>query len=102
MSALLGASATLGGFILVFLGVTIAALQRYPAGTAPRVTRRVRILSLSALGAFVGSMLAVLLQALWIVSRAELLYWAGIVAFFIVLVIAVLVAVILAWHVLMS
>jgi hypothetical protein len=84
MIALMGASATLGGFILVLLGVTVTALQRFAPGTSPRVTRRVRVLALCAVGAFVGSMLAVLLQAMSLLGRGDPLYWAGIVAFFIV------------------
>jgi hypothetical protein len=50
--AVVGASAALGGFVLVFLGFLINAYRGYPADTAQSVKQRHRRAAWPVLGAF--------------------------------------------------
>lgn len=86
MVALLGASATLGGLILVFLGVNVATVQGYPADTPASVLSRFRKLAWFVVAVFIVSMVAVALPSFWLITLFEPLYGWSVGGFFIQIV----------------
>jgi uncharacterized membrane protein len=66
--AILGASAALAGFVLVFLGVIIAAYQSYSGGVPAQVVTPYRTLGGILLGAFGLCLVAVLVSLMWLVG----------------------------------
>ncbi len=68
---LLGASAGLSGFVLVFLGVVVTAYQGYAADTSPKVLRRYQRSALIALVAFGVGLLCVAIAAAWLIDRHD-------------------------------
>src|SRR5438270_12350237 len=50
--ASLGASAGLAGLVLVFLGLVVSAIDKYPAGTKPAIVRKSRRPALAILVSF--------------------------------------------------
>jgi hypothetical protein len=90
--AILGASAGLGGFVLVFLGLIIASYQSY-AGDAPEaVVRPFRTAGGILLAAFGFSLLAVVAALIWMVTGGpSTTYWL-IVAVFVALLAVVFAA----------
>src|SRR2546427_12927911 len=76
--AILGASAALGGFVLVFLGLLISAYQAYPADTPQSVKSRQRQAAWPTLGAFSLSIGTIGAAALWLgVPRRGRLFRGG-------------------------
>jgi hypothetical protein len=66
--AILGSSAALAGFVLVFLGIIIASYQSYPGGAPEAVVRPYRIAGVSLLAAFALGLVAVAVSLLWLIS----------------------------------
>ncbi|TMC47405.1 MAG: hypothetical protein E6J20_19725 [Chloroflexi bacterium] len=62
----LGAAAALGGLVLVFLGIIIAAYQSYPGGVPVPVVTPYRIGGGALFGAFALSLLTVAVCVLWL------------------------------------
>jgi hypothetical protein len=66
--AILGASAALAGFELVFLGIIIAAYQSYPGGVPAAVVEPYRRTGSALLGTFALSLITVALSLLWLIN----------------------------------
>jgi hypothetical protein len=66
--AILGSSAALGGFVLVFLGVIIAAYQSYPGGVPAEVVDPYRVSGSALLAAFALSLVSVAVSLLWLIN----------------------------------
>jgi hypothetical protein len=80
--AILGASAALGGFVLVFLGTVIAAYQSVPPGSPPQVRARNRQARWPIVGAFSLSLVSVAMSSVWLVVPGGAdLYWANVFMF---------------------
>ena len=80
--AIFGASAGLGGLVLVFFGIVIAGYQGLPAD-APRATRqRVKWASIRVLVVFAMSFIVVGLSLAWLTSsNSDVLYRAAVGVF---------------------
>ena len=63
----LGAAAALGGLVLVFLGIIIAAYQSYPGGVPAPVVAPYRVGGGALFGAFAISLVTVATCVLWLV-----------------------------------
>lgn len=66
--AILGASAGLAGFVLVFLGIIIASYQSYAGGVPEQVLKPYRTVGGTLLGAFALCLVAVLVCTGWLVA----------------------------------
>jgi uncharacterized membrane protein len=66
--AILGASAALAGFVLVFLGVMIASYQSYSGGVSDQVVQPYRTVGVILLAAFGLCLLSVLVGLIWLVG----------------------------------
>ncbi|HMJ38987.1 MAG TPA: hypothetical protein VK606_05495 [Verrucomicrobiae bacterium] len=76
--ALLGSSAALAGFVLVFLGVIIASYQSYSGAVPTQVVRPFRTTGGVLLGAFGFSLITVTVCLVWLVlgGPSALYGWA--------------------------
>jgi hypothetical protein len=76
--AVLGASAALAGFVLVFLGVVIASYQSYAGGVPEPVIKPYRLAGGALFGAFGLSLVTVTVCLVWLVlgGSATLYGWA--------------------------
>jgi hypothetical protein len=80
--AILGSSAALAGFVLVFLGVIIASYQGYPGGVPEEVVRPFRVSGAVLLATFGLSLVSVATSLTWLITGGLVaLYDAGIVLF---------------------
>jgi hypothetical protein len=66
--AVLGSSAALGGFVLVFLGIIIASYQSYPGGVPAHVLNPYRISGSALLATFALSLVTVAVSLLWLIN----------------------------------
>lgn len=66
--AILGASAALGGFVLVFLGIVITSKEAYGGATGDQVLRPYRVSGTALLGAFGLCLVTVALSLLWLIN----------------------------------
>ena len=66
--AILGSSAALAGFVLVFLGVIIASYQSYSGGVPEQVVRPYRTSGAALLGAFALGLITVAVSLLWLIN----------------------------------
>ena len=86
--AILGASAALGGFVLVFLGIVITSYQSYSGATGDDVIRPFRTSGSMLLGAFAVSLVTVALSLIWLINGGSTgVYDATIVLFAVQLVV---------------
>jgi hypothetical protein len=83
--ATLGASAALGGLVLVFLGTVIAAYQSIQAGESTKnVRKRTKSAAAPIIGVFLLSLLSVAIGAIWLDAHgSDDLYEANFVVFLI-------------------
>jgi hypothetical protein len=82
VGAVLGASAGVGGLVLVFLGVLIAAIAAYPGDTSGEVLRPYRLGAWASFGVFALSLVTVALSLAWLaVDQPHWLYVLALVAF---------------------
>jgi hypothetical protein len=80
--AILGSSAALGGFVLVFLGVVIASYQGYAGGVPDDVVRPFRISGTVLLLTFAVSLVTVAISLLWLLTGGgTALYEVSVVLF---------------------
>lgn len=92
MIAILGSSAALGGFVLVFLGVIIAAYQSYPGGVPPDVISPYRATGTMLLAAFGLSLTTVAISLLWLLDGGPAGLYDWTVGLFAALLVAVFAA----------
>jgi hypothetical protein len=71
VSAVVGVSAALAGFILVFLGVAISAYLAFPPETARVVRGPYRRIAVVSLAAFVASLLSVAGGLVWLADDQQ-------------------------------
>lgn len=90
--AILGASAGLGGFVLVFLGIIITSYESYAGGTPEQVVRPYRATGAVLLGAFAYSLVTVALCLVWLALGGPAAIYGWTVGFFVVLLVAVFLA----------
>lgn len=80
--AALGASAALGGLMLVFLGLLISAYQGFPGDTPQKVKNRTRMAAWGIFVVFAWGMVSVGLATAWLVAPGgDTLYWIAVVIF---------------------
>jgi hypothetical protein len=68
VTAVLGASAGLGGFVLMFLGLLVSTYQSYPADTSKSVKQRHRRAVWPILGVFSLSAVTLALALIWLAA----------------------------------
>jgi hypothetical protein len=90
--AILGASAALAGFVLVFLGIIIASYQSYSGGVPEQVVKPYRTLGGILLATFALCLVAVLVCLGWLVGGGPGEVYGVTVALFVVEVTAVFAA----------
>jgi hypothetical protein len=90
--AILGASAALAGFVLVFLGIIIASYQSYPGGVPDKVVKPYRATGGVLLAAFALCLVAVLVCLGWLVGGGPGEVYGVTVALFVMEVVAVFAA----------
>lgn len=80
--AILGASAALAGFTLVFLGIVVTSYESFTGGVADQVLRPYRLSGTVLLGVFAICLIAVALSLLWLINGGTIgLYDATIAVF---------------------
>jgi uncharacterized membrane protein len=90
--AAMGAAAALAGFVLVFLGIIIAAYQSY-AGNAPSsVVTPYRTAGIALFGAFGLSLVTVALCLLWLVLGGPMWLYGFTLTVFVIQLVAVFLA----------
>ena len=94
--AILGASAALAGFVLVFLGVIIASYQSYSGGVPAQVVAPYRTLGGILLAAFGLCLLAVFVSLMWLVGGGPDQTYGATVGLFVAELVAVCAAAIWA------
>jgi hypothetical protein len=87
--AILGASAAFAGFVLVFLGIIIAAYQSYPGGAPDSVVQPYRRTGSALLGTFALSLVTVALSLLWLINGGSTGLYGWAIALFALQLIAV-------------
>jgi hypothetical protein len=93
--AILGASAGLGGFVLVFLGIIITSYESYSGGTPELVVRPYRATGVVLLASFAFSLSIVALCLIWLaLGGPAAIYGWTVVLFLLQLVLVFLAA---AW-----
>jgi uncharacterized membrane protein len=70
--AILGSSAALAGFELVFLGIIIAAYQSYSGGVPEQVVQPYRLTGTVLLGTFALGLITVAVSLLWLINGGPL------------------------------
>src|SRR5713101_7235708 len=86
----LGAAAALGGLVLVFLGIIIAAYQSYPGGVPAAVVTPFRIGGIALFGTFALSLVTVATCVVWLAAGGPPALYGWTVALFGLQLIAVL------------
>lgn len=80
--AILGASTALGGFVLVFLGLLVSAVQTHPGSMTRQVRDRFTRSGWTTFAVFVLSIASVGLAAIWLaVSGGPCLFWTCVSVF---------------------
>ena len=69
--AILGASAALAGFVLVFLGIMITSYQSYSGGVPDEVVQPYRAIGSALLGTFGLSLVTVAICLLWLINGSS-------------------------------
>lgn len=87
--AILGASAALAGFELVFLGIIIAAYQSYPGGVPEPVVKPYRTTGAGLLGTFGLCLITVAVSLIWLINGGSLGLYQWAIGLFALLLIAV-------------
>jgi len=80
--AVFGASAGVGGLVLVFLGILITTVGTYPGGTSDAVLEPYRLGAWASVGVFALSLLTVAVSLVWLaVDQSHWLYVLTLVVF---------------------
>jgi len=90
--AILGASAALGGFVLVFLGIVITSKESYGGATGDEVIRPYRLSGTVLLGAFGLCLITVALSLLWLINGGSVELYDASIALFAIELVAVFIA----------
>ena len=90
--AILGSSAALAGFVLVFLGIIIASYQSYSGGVPEQVVKPYRNIGAILLGTFAFCLFAALVCLGWLVGGGPDQTYGVTVGLFVVQVLAVFTA----------
>jgi hypothetical protein len=90
--AVLGASAALAGFVLVFLGVTIASYQSYAGNVPAQVVRPYRSTGAALFGTFGYSLITVALCLVWLALGGPGVLYGWTIGLFAVQLVAVFLA----------
>ena len=90
--AILGASAGLAGFVLVFLGVIIATYQSYAGNVPAQVVRPFRTTGGVLFGAFGYSLITVAVCLVWLALGGPSALYAWAIGLFVLQLVAVFVA----------
>ena len=85
VGAILGASAALAGFVLVFLGLIIASYQSYGGDVPEAVVRPFRTAGGILLGAFGLALVVVVAALVWMVAAGPAGVYGPVVALFLLL-----------------
>ena len=85
VGAILGASAALAGFVLVFLGLIIASYQSYGGDVPEAVVRPFRTAGGVLLAAFGLSLVVVVAALVWMVASGPAAAYGVVVALFLAL-----------------
>lgn len=88
--AILGSSAALAGFVLVFLGVIIASYQSYSGGVPEQVVDPYRSVGGILLGTFGLCLLAVFVCLMWLVGGGPIEAYGVTVGLFVLELVVVL------------
>jgi hypothetical protein len=82
VTTVLGASAGVGGLVLVFLGILISAIGTFAGDTPDTVLKPYRLGAWASVGVFALSLVAVALSLIWLaVDQPHWLYVLALVAF---------------------
>ena len=92
VGAILGSSAALGGFVLVFLGIIIASYQSYPGGVPPDVVNPYRVSGSVLLATFGLSLVTVAASLLWLINGGPAGLYGWTIGLFAVQLVAVFAA----------
>ena len=87
--ALLGASAALAGFVLVFLGLIIASYQSYSGGVPEEVVKPYRLTGGALFGAFGFSLITVAVCLVWLALGGPSAIYGWTVGLFLLLLVVV-------------
>lgn len=87
--AILGASAALGGFVLVFLGIVITSKESYSGATGDSILRPYRTSGTALLGAFAVSLVTVALSLIWLINGGSTGLYDVTIALFAIQLVAV-------------
>ena len=87
--AILGSSAALAGFELVFLGIIIAAYQSYSGSVPVHVVQPYRLTGTALLGTFAVSLVTVAISLLWLSSGSPTGLYGWAIGLFAVQLVAV-------------
>lgn len=87
--AILGASAALGGFVLVFLGIVITSKESYGGAAGDEVISPYRLSGTVLLGAFGLSLITVALSLLWLINGGSVGLYDTTIAIFAIQLVAV-------------
>jgi uncharacterized membrane protein len=90
--ALLGSSAALAGFVLVFLGVIIASYQSYSGAVPAQVVRPFRTTGGVLLGAFGFSLITVTVCLVWLALGGPSALYGWAIGLFVLQLVAVFLA----------
>jgi hypothetical protein len=90
--AILGASAALAGFVLVFLGVMIASYQSYGGNVPAQVVRPYRTTSALLFGIFGYSLVTVAVCLVWLALGGPSALYGWTIGLFLVQLVAVFLA----------
>jgi hypothetical protein len=90
--AMLGASAALAGFVLVFLGIIIASFQSYAGGVPEQVVRPYRITGAGLFATFGLSLVTVAVCLGWLAFGGPIASYGLAIALFVLQLVAVFLA----------
>lgn len=90
--AILGTSAALGGFVLVFLGVMIASYQSYAGGVPEQVVKPYRTTGAVLFAAFGLSLVTAAVCLVWLILGGPAALYGWTIGLFLLQLIAVLLA----------
>lgn len=86
VTAIVGASAALAGFVLVFLGILVSSYQTLIGNATEATLRRFKSAAVASLAAFATVLTSVALSLVWLVADGgRCFYIAVLVAFFVAL-----------------
>lgn len=100
VTAILGASATLSGLVLVFFQLAVTAYQSRSAEVLRKMTVRIwsRRLALSTLASFIAGILCVGASTSWMLTAKNAFYSITVITFVIQLISLLFIAAILTWE----